>query len=246
MSGEFAFGEGLPASLTAAGISSLGILSIAFLGDWGRRNSSYFSAFAVGVLFVATTFHLIPEAMSHAGFAWRWVLYGLFGMSFVGLVLRQIANARGDAHSLAFGYASLIALGFHSFLDGLIYESAFHLQDFSGWLSALGLLLHEFPEGAIAYYLARDAGLGPLASGLWAFGVASATTVVGAVAAAAMIERVALIPFAELLGLTAGALLYVVIFHLGPHARFTPRRRGYAFAAFGVIVATAAIMLRHA
>jgi zinc transporter ZupT len=167
-------------------------------------------------------------------------------MSFVGLVLRHIANARGGGHGLAFGYASLIALGFHSFLDGLIYESTFHLQDFSGWLSALGLLLHEFPEGAIAFFLARDAGLGTISSAVWAFGVASATTVVGSLAAAAMIERVTLIPYAELLALAAGALLYVVIFHLGPHARFTPHRRGYLFAGFGVAVALAAILLRHA
>jgi hypothetical protein len=34
-----------------------------------------------------------------------------------------------------------------------------------------------------------------------------------------------------------------MIFHLGPHARFTPERRGYLMASIGVIVALAGVIL---
>ena len=64
ISGHESVLSGMVASLVAACISTVGLVSMAFLGDWGRRNSAYFSAFAVGVLSVAVIFHLLPESLS--------------------------------------------------------------------------------------------------------------------------------------------------------------------------------------
>ncbi len=234
---------GLLASFLAAAISTAGLLSMAALGDWGRRNSPYFSAFAIGVLLVAILFHLAPEALSYANDAVNWVVAGFFAMVGVGMLLRLFTDSQRNLLGAAFGYASIIALGFHSFVDGLIYEATYHAEFFTGTIATLGLLLHEFPEGVIAYFLARGAGLDRTASILWAFVAASVTTVAGAYLAMSYIERVASLPIGPLLGLAAGGLLYIIIFHLAPHASGTPHKRGYLMASAGVAVGLAAIIL---
>lgn len=237
---------GLIASLIAAGVSTVGLLSMVALGDWGRRNSSYFSAFAIGVLLVAVFFHLAPEALSYDRNSWIWMIFGFMGMTIFGLALRLIMGRRNEAGDLAFGYASIIALGFHSFLDGVVYETTFHEELFTGWIATAGLLLHEFPEGVIAYFLMIEAGAQRLAAAFWAFFAASITTVAGALSVGLLIGSADMIKFGPLLGVTAGGLIYIMVFHLGPHARFTPQRRGYMMAMLGISIAIAALVFRHA
>jgi zinc transporter ZupT len=233
---------GLLASLAAAAISAAGLLSMAALGDWGRRNSPYFSAFAIGVLLVAVIFHLAPEALSYTPDAINWVVAGFFAMVGIGMLLRLFTDSQRSLLGAAFGYASIIALGFHSFVDGLIYEATYHAEFFTGAIASIGLLLHEFPEGVIAYFLARRAGLSRPLSIWWAFVAASLTTVAGAYLATYYIDRVSSLPIGPLLGLAAGGLLYIIIFHLAPHASSTPHRRGYIMASIGVAVGLSAVI----
>ena len=236
---------GVLASLAAAAVSTFGLLSMAALGDWGKRHSAYFSAFAIGVLLVAVLFHLTPESLSYSPRAWRSILGGFFGMLFFGFGLRLLSHNSRYGRGVAIGYASIVALGFHSFVDGLIYEATYHAEVFTGSITTAGLLLHEFPEGVIAYFLARDAGLDSVRSSVWAFIAASLTTVAGAVIASAFIENVNSLPLGPMLGLAAGGLIYIMVFHLGPHASLTPKKRGYLVASGGIIVALAALILRH-
>lgn len=233
------------ASVAAAGVSTIGLLSMAALGDWGKRNSAYFSSFAIGILLVAVLFHLMPESLSHTPDAWKWMAGGFIGMSAFGFGLRMLSQSRRYGHGIAIGYASVIALGFHSFVDGLIYEATYSAEAFTGGLATAGLLLHEFPEGVIAYFLARDAGLDRVRSTIWAFIAASLTTVCGAVVATSFVGNVEKLPLGEMLGVTAGGLAYIMTFHLGPHASLTPNKRGYLVASAGVVIALAAVILRH-
>lgn len=236
---------GVLASFVAALVSTAGLLSMAALGDWGKRNSAYFSAFAIGVLLVAVLFHLTPESLSYSRTAWRAIVGGFLGMFVLGYGLRLLSHNSKNGPGVAIGYASIVALGFHSFVDGLIYEATYHAEVFTGSLATGGLLLHEFPEGVIAYFLARDAGLNRVRSIAWAFISASLTTVAGAVIGSAFIENVNTLPLGPLLGVTAGGLIYIIVFHLGPHASLTPHRRGYLLASIGVVVALSALILRH-
>lgn len=246
MIGDGELYSGIMAATIAAGMSTIGLLSMAVLGDWGRRNSPYFSAFAVGFLLVAVFFHLVPEAMEESDHALRWMGGGFFAMGAIGLALRASTKRSEAGKDLAFGFASILALGTHSLIDGVIYESTFQETVFTGGIATFGLLLHEFPEGVIAFFLLREAGMDRYAAGFWAFVAASLTTIIGAIVATFYYQNVADIPIGVLLGLTAGGLLYILVFHLGPHARFTPKRRGYYVAALGVAIALAAIILRSA
>jgi zinc transporter ZupT len=71
------------------------------------------------------------------------------------------------------------------------------------------------------------------------------TTIAGAFAAEALINKVDELPFSSLLGLTAGGLIYIIFLHLAPHASLTPHRRGYLMAGIGVIIALAALVFRE-
>ena len=242
MFGEPGISSGLLASTFAALVSTVGLLTMAAAGDWGRRNSAYFSAFAIGVLLIAVFFHLAPEAISQSSNAWVWIIVGLGVMSVIGISLRTYANRRVEGQDLAFGYASMIAIGSHSFMDGVLYQTAFHDDLFTGGLATFALLLHEFPEGVIAYFLLREAGMKTVTACILAFFTASMTTPLGAISGAYVIESVPGLKVSTLLGLTAGGLIYLMAFHLGPHAALTPNRRGYLYTGFGVIVGLAAVI----
>ena len=43
----------------------------------------------------------------------------------------------------------LTGIGFHSFVDGIVYSSSFHVSLATCGLVALGMVLHEFPEGIV-------------------------------------------------------------------------------------------------
>jgi len=239
--------HGLNASLLAAAISTAGIFAAAGFGAWVQKNSSYISAFAVGVLTVAVIFHLIPEAVSYSKYystnAFSWVAYGFAAMVLIGITVQAAVSGRVEGAALTFGYASIIALGAHSLLDGVIYAATFQNEPFTGWLATGGLLFHEFPEGVIAFYLLAQAGLGRARSIMIALVMATITTVAGTVGANKLIDLTGGLTMMAMLGGAAGGLIYVLIFHLGPHAAKSPNGRGYFVVGLGVIIGMIAVIL---
>lgn len=245
MFGDTSTDFGLIASLIAAGMSTFGIFAMSLVSNWAQRNSAYCSAFAVGLLTVGVMFHLIPEAASLSNLALSWVAAGFAAMVLVGIAVQAAVSRRPEGAALTFGYASIIALAAHSFLDGAIYAASFQEEAFTGWLATGGLMFHEFPEGVIAYTLLAHAGLSRSRAIVLAFTAAAVTTVAGTILAQFLISLTNTLPIAAMLGGAAGALIYVLIVHLGPHATNTPNKRGYDFAMLGVFAGTAAIILQQ-
>lgn len=233
---------GVLAAATAVVVSTVGLASMVFLGDWGRRNSPSFSAFAVGFLLIAIFFHLFPEAFSQTPLALVWIIAGFIGVSFISLSFSVLARRRVDGRDIAIGYASIIALAAHSFIDGFAYETTFREDFLTGALSTFGLLLHEFPEAVIAYFLVRETGAGRYMAAVWAFFAASLTTLVGALLVAMVLPR-EMLDIGALIGLAAGGLLYITVFHLGWHARLAQRGRGYSYMMLGVAISLAAVVI---
>lgn len=234
---------GLGASLTAAAITACGLLSIAAFGAMVQRYGALFSAFAVGLLMVGVLFHLVLEALNISMDALTWVGTGFMVMALIGIAIHAVFNRRADGAALTFGYASIIALSAHSFLDGVIYALVFQEEPFTGWLTTAGLLTHEYPEGIIAYFLLSHAGLGVVRSMLYGFLAAGATTVAGTLLGNVILSFTMNAPLAAMYGGAAGALIYVLVVHLGPQATKASGGGGYAAAQFGVIVGTIAVIL---
>ena len=237
--------DGLAASIAAAAISTAGIAAAAMFGAVMERNAGYFSAFAVGLLSVAVALHLIPETLDYSFGSIGWVFGGFAAMVLIGIVIQIVFNRGPEGAALTFGYATIIGLAAHSFIDGVIYAAAFKDDIFTGWIATGGLLTHEFPEGIIAFFLLAQAGLSRINAIILAFIAASLTTIAGTFAANGAVWITEGPPMAAMLGTAAGALIYVLIVHLGPHAFRAPKKRGYLFAQLGVAVGVAAIVLNN-
>jgi zinc transporter ZupT len=141
----------------------------------------------------------------------------------------------------ALGLVPLIGIGFHSLLDGVVYAISFNVSMVTGALVALGMVLHEFPEGIVTYTLLVRSGFSGRRSFLLAFVAAALTTPVGTLASYPSISQVSPPLLGLLLALSAGALVYVGATHLLPRAETEPRRFSLVALAAGVIVALGVI-----
>lgn len=240
---------GLAASAVAAVVATFGLLSMAAAGDWGKRHAPDFSAFAVGYLSVIVLFHFAPDAIELSKEAWRWMLAGFLGLAGVGFAVAVATNSSPLRGNLAVGFASILALGAHSFFDGVLYESIFNDMRWEQAIIAVpGLLLHKFPDGVIAYFLLKESGLDRPRAIIFAFVASALTTVVGSFVASSAFAFIDVdaFPKGPLLALSTGALAYIVLFDLMPHATRVADRKGYLYAGYGMVIALAAVVFRQA
>jgi zinc and cadmium transporter len=210
------------ASLLAAGVTTIGIYVIRHFEVWGRRNSTYFAFFAAGVLISVSFLHIIPKSF---GMNEQAPLFLLVGYLFMHLFNRFITAYVCDKNpEFAIGLVPLLGIGFHSFLDGVVYSITFSVSIFTGIVAAMGMVLHEFPEGLITYLLLLRGGGSPKSS-LWlAFLAAAVSTPIGTLLSYPMISRIEQSLLGALLAISAGALVYVGATHLLPHAEREPAK----------------------
>jgi zinc transporter ZupT len=228
------------ASLLAAVVTTIGIYVIRHFEAWGRRNSTYFACFAAGVLITVSFLHIVPKSI---GMNERAPLYLLAGYVSMHLFNRLITAYVCDKNpEFAIGLVPLLGIGFHSFLDGVVYSITFTVSIFTGMLAAIGMVLHEFPEGIITYLLLIRGGGSPKQS-LWlSFVAAGVSTPLGTVVSYPMISRIEDALLGALLSVSAGALIYVGATHLLPHAEREPARYSLFALAAGILVAAGIIV----
>jgi zinc transporter ZupT len=142
------------------------------------------------------------------------------------------------------GLVPLIGTGFHSFLDGIVYSITFSVSMLTGTLVALGMVLHEFPEGIVTYTLLLRSGFSERRSLLLAFLAAALTTPLGTLASYPFVTQIRPPQLGVLLALSAGALIYVGATHLLPRAEREPRRFSLVALAAGILVALGIIFAK--
>ncbi|MEO0983679.1 MAG: ZIP family metal transporter [Pseudomonadota bacterium] len=233
--------------LIAAFVTSIGLVAVALRADWSERHSGLFALAAGGMLLTLTLLHIAPEAFAHGQMAPRLILAGFLG----GLALSHIANAvfaeQPNARSAAAAVTPIVAVGLHSFLDGAIYAVTFATNFESGVYAAMSLILHEFPEGVIAFAILRRAGVSNRRSLLFAFLAAAATTPLGVLASAPFLHAIGPDVLGVLFGLSAGLLLFVATGPLMAPLREERPQRGLPAlgAGVGLALAIAAAPLPH-
>ncbi|NLT41462.1 MAG: ZIP family metal transporter [Anaerolineae bacterium] len=226
---------------------TVGIWIVSRYGHWARSNSVYLAAFAAGALLTVSSLHLVPEALelSHdAGYAMLAGFLGLFALNQVmHLHIGHEHNGDSDAHHAGSDLIAVVGIGFHSLVDGVIYSVTFSVSALLGALSALGLVLHEVPEGAICYLLLHRSGYSRRKSFLGAIIAAAATTPLGAFISYPFIHRLEAPTLGLLLGVSAGALFYVGGSHLLPEVELDNRPAASLAVAAGVAVALATSLI---
>jgi ZIP family zinc transporter len=227
----------LLASCSAASFTALGITAIRRHGEWARRNGTYFVCFAAGVLIAASFLHVIPKAGSMTPRAPAYLLGGYIALYlFNRFITAYVCEKTPDA-GYAVGLVPLVGIGFHSFLDGVIYSVAFSVDVFTGVLATAGMVLHEFPEGVITYLLLARSGFSDRRAAQLAFLAAALSTPLGTLVSYPVVSRIDRPLLGSLLAVSAGALVYVGATHLLPQAEREPRKYSLVALAGGVAVA---------
>lgn len=236
------FAAVLLASGLACAVTTLGIYVISRYEHWGRSYSAYFMSFAAGVLVSVSFMHIIPESLEMNPRAPMFLLGGFLGTYLVNRFLDVYICDEHECTDEQLGIIPLLGIGFHSLVDGVIYAVAFNVSVFTGALAAIGMILHEFPEGIVSFVLLQRGGFRRRAAFTYAFLAAALSTPLGTLVSYPFIHRIKPSALGGLLAISAGALVYVGASHLLPAVERERRKYTVLALAAGVLVA-AIIML---
>jgi zinc transporter ZupT len=232
------------ASFLAAATTTCGIYAIRRREASARRNMTYFMSFAAGVLVSASLVHLVPESLSMSGQAATYLLGGFLGFYLFNWFFTAHVCERGKLPEARIGWMALFGIGFHSLIDGCIYSISFTVSVSTGFLAAVGMVLHEFPEGIVTYLLLLRGGFAQRKALLAAFVAAALTTPAGMLVSYPFVSQIRGAPLGNLLAFSAGALIYVGASHLLPETEHD--RKKYDLLAFiGGVAVTGAAKLVH-
>jgi len=233
-----AFGTSLLAGL----VTAIGIYTIRHFEEWGRRYSIYFVCFAAGVLISVSFLHIIPKAFDMSESAPAWLLGGFLSLHLFNRFVTAFVCERKPDSLYGLGLIPMIGIGFHSFIDGVIYSITFSVSTFTGFLAATGMVLHEFPEGIITYLLLLRGGFSERTALVLAFLAAAASTPLGTLVSWPFISEIDRSLLGTLLSFSAGALVYVGATHLLPQAEQEQRRFSLIALGSGILVAVVIVL----
>jgi zinc transporter ZupT len=231
------FGPVILASTLACIVTIVGIFVIHRYENWGNSNVAYFMSFAAGVLISVSFIHIIPTSFSMNANSPIYLLVGFMSLYLINRFLQTYICHEYDRINYTFGLIPMLGIGFHSFLDGVIYSVTFNVSIFTGILAAIGMILHEFPEGIVTFLLLERAGYDRKKSMIYAILAAAISTPLGTFISYPFISDIGKPTLGTLLALSAGALVYVGASHLLPAVEKENKRYTLVSLAIGVLVA---------
>lgn len=230
------------ASTLACVVTIVGIYVIRRYENWGSSNISYFMSFAAGVLISVSFIHIIPKSFSMNETSPIYLLAGFMSLYLINRFLNTYICHEYDCTNYTLGLIPMLGIGLHSFLDGVIYSVTFNVSIFTGVLAAIGMILHEFPEGIVTFLLLERAGFDRKKSTLYAIIAAAISTPLGTLVSYPLIRNIDQSTLGALLALSAGALVYVGATHLLPAVEKENKRYTLVSLAIGVLVAAMIVL----
>jgi len=233
------------ASFLACAVTTIGIWVISRYQEWGTKHSVYFIAFAAGVLISVSFTHIIPESFEMHHRAPAFLLVGFLAIYLSNRLLNlYVCHRLGSADHTA-SIVPVLGIGFHSFVDGVIYSVTFNVSIFTGVLAAIGMVLHEFPEGIVTFVLLERGGFSRRKAAIYAFLVAALSTPLGTLVSYPFVSRITRPVLGTLLATSAGALVYVGASHLLPAVEKEHRKYSVLALAAGVLVAAVIVVSKR-
>lgn len=193
-------------------VNSFGIWAIYRKREWAHKTKEYSMCFAAGILISSPLIISLPHALQknpHAGFA---ALAGFIFMYFSNKIIKHKTKQK----ELAFGITAIEGIAIHSLMDGISYTVTFSMGTVIGVLTGVGLVIHEFAEGVIAFSVLLKGGVSEKKAGIYAFLVAALTTPIGAFIAYPLVRNLSDDILGLALGFVSGVLIYVSASHLLP------------------------------
>jgi ZIP family zinc transporter len=211
-------------------------------GKLSNKTLSVFLGLAVGIMVGVVILDLIPSAWKYGNFiiAVSGFFIGLVLLAFIDKFLcsikpKIIKNSNEDQH-INMGYLIAIGIALHDLPEGIAIAAGFEAAQSLGVIIAIAIGLHNIPEGMAT---AAPLSMGGMSRGriLLVTGLVSLFTPVGTLIGM-MLTRISPGWFAILLALAGGAMIYVVIFELIPEV--LRGQKTYAWSGsiigFGIIV----------
>lgn len=223
--------------LIAAFVTTVGLLFVALRRDWSARYSALFALAAAGMLLTLTLLHIAPEALERTGSAPVFILCGFLGGLVLNHLVGRLFSGPDSKFTGALAVMPILAIAVHSFIDGVIYAVTFAASFEAGVFAATSLILHEVPEGIIAFAILRGSGVSNRKAFVFAFLAAAATTPLGVLVSSPFFYSVGPEMTGSLFALSAGLLLYVATGPLMAPLRTEPPLRGAIALGLGVIFA---------
>ena len=200
-----------------AGVATIaGIMLLRLNEDRALRYSHFLNSFAAGIILSVAFFHQLPEsieisspeialAFTAVGFVILYLLETVL-VFHSGVEIHFHGTGEDDRkHARALvGFSGLL---FHSLLDGVVIGIGFEIDEHLGFLTALGVILHEVPEGTTTYSILM--GTFGKKAALWMSLSVAVATPVGAVLSLAAIPGMSESTIGGLLAVAAGSFLYV-------------------------------------
>jgi zinc and cadmium transporter len=233
------------ASFLACAVTTAGLYAINRYEAWGRGNTVYFMSFAAGVLISVSFMHIIPKSFEMHDLSPVFLLAGFLTLYLFNRFLNLYICHEYRCETAAVGIVPMVGIGLHSLIDGVIYSVTFNVSVFTGVVAAIGMVLHEFPEGVVTFLLLERGGFSKRESALYAFLAAAISTPVGTLVSYPFIDRIARPTLGILLAVSAGALVYVGASHLLPEVEKENRRYSVISLAAGVLVAVAIVLSKQ-
>ncbi len=231
------FGSVLLASVLACLVTTIGIYIITRYEKWGSQNAAYFMSFAAGVLISVSFTHIIPKSFGMNDAAPIYLLAGYMGLYIFNRFVTAFVCDERDCVDLSIGIIPMLGIGLHSFIDGVIYSITFNVSIFTGAMAAIGMVLHELPEGIVTFLLLKRAGFSQKKATLYAFLAAAISTPLGTMVSFPFISQIDQETLGALLAVSAGALVYVGASHLLPAVEKENRKYTLFSLGAGILIA---------
>ncbi len=222
-------------------VNSFGIWAIYRKREWSIKTREYCMCFAAGILISSPLIVALPHALhknAHAGFA---ALTGFIFMYFSNKLIKHKTKQK----ELAFGITAIEGIAIHSLMDGITYTVTFSMGTVVGILTGVGLVIHEFAEGAITFSVLLKSGVSEKKAAMYAFFVAALTTPIGAFIAYPLVRLLSDSIMGLALGFVSGVLIYVSGSHLLPEAsEYEKKHSSLAFIA-GIAFSLIMMIIGH-
>jgi zinc and cadmium transporter len=215
-------------------ISLIGVFTLAIKDATLARILLYFVSFSAGALLGDAFIHLLPEAVSEAGFVIGISGSILFGIT-LSFVIEKVIHWRhchmpvSSEHPHTFAYMNLFGDGVHNFIDGLIIGASYLASLPVGIATTLAVIFHEIPQEIGDFGVLLHGGFTKRKAIFMNF-LTALTAVAGTVVALTLAGTfVSMLPY--LLGFAAGGFIYIASTDLIPELHRSNVCEGFSKAA---------------
>ncbi|MDP2629184.1 MAG: ZIP family metal transporter, partial [Candidatus Harrisonbacteria bacterium] len=204
-------------------------------GTFLEKHLSLLVSFSAGV-FLIVSWQLGSEVLEEASSMNSGLLWILFGAVLVMVLFRMLPYFHHhhdeheeiqEKHSHIDGRRVLFSDAVHNVGDGILLAASFSISITLGFLTTIGIFVHELVQEISEFFVLRQAGYSTKGALKVNF-LVSSTILIGALGSFFLLEQFEILEV-PLLGIAAGAFLVVVFFDLIPHSVRNSKKLGKYF-----------------